>query len=92
MAKNIFVTSALASRGNSDYIELLAKEYNNKTMKIDNEKLGILFNIISQNDVNISVEVKTFLKAFQRNFRKGSRNSKVVQKLLKDGRKTVKSD
>lgn len=90
--KIFFVTSALASRGNSDYIELLAKEYNNKTMKIDNEKLGILFNIISQNDVNISVEVKTFLKAFQRNFRKGSRNSKVVQKLLKDGRKTVKSD
>ena len=87
--KIFFVTSALAARGNSEYIELLAKEYNNKTMKIDNEKLGVLFNIISQNDIDITLEVKTFLRAFQRNFRKGSRNSKIVQKLLKDGKKSV---
>ena len=87
--KIFFVTAALAARGNSEYIELLAKEYNNKTMKIDNEKLGVLFNIISQNDIDITLEVKTFLRAFQRNFRKGSRNSKIVQKLLKDGKKSV---
>lgn len=81
--KIFFVTSTLAGRGNNVYIELLAKQYNSKLINLDNDKLKILFNIIYQNDIDMNLEIKTFLRTYQRNFKKGSQTSKVIQSLLK---------
>lgn len=86
--KIFFVTATLAERGDNDYIELLTKEHNEKKIKLDSEKLNILFHIIYQHNLTPTNEVKKFLRIYQRNFRKGSKGSKIVQGLLKNGNQT----
>lgn len=86
--KIFFVTATLAERGDNDYIELLTKQHNEKKIKLDSEKLNILFHIIYQYNLTPTNEVKRFLKIYQRNFKKGSKGSKIIQNLLKNGSAT----
>lgn len=82
--KLFFIGATLAENKDFTYINQILRLYNNKTLKISDENLQILFQIIATNKISNSEEVKKFLKTYRRNFKKGSKGAKLIQSLVKE--------
>ena len=88
--KLLFISATLAVKGDSQYIDIIAKNYVDKKITLDNDQLGILFNLIYSNNFEINSSTRQFLKLYRRRVPKRSNLNKTIDLLSKGKREDAR--
>lgn len=88
--KLIFISATLAVKGDSQYIDIIAKNYVDKKITLDNDQLGILLNLIYSNNFEINSSTRQFLKLYRRRVPKKSNLNKTIDLLSKGKREDAR--
>lgn len=88
--KLLFISATLAVKGDSQYIDIIAKNYVDKKIALDNDQLGILFNLIYSNNFEINSSTREFLKLYRRRVPKRSNLNKTIDLLSKGKREDAR--
>ena len=85
-----FISATLAVKGDSQYIDIIAKNYVDKKITLDNDQLGILLNLIYSNNFEINSSTRQFLKLYRRRVPKKSSLNKTIDLLSKGKREDAR--
>lgn len=88
--KLLFISATLAVKGDSQYIDIIAKNYVDKKITLDNDQLGILFNLIYSNNFEINSSTRQFLKLYRRRVPKRLNLNKTIDLLSKGKREDAR--
>ncbi|PLT21623.1 NACHT domain-containing protein, partial [Psychrobacter sp. MES7-P7E] len=88
--KLLFISATLAVKGDSQYIDIITKNYVEKKMYLDNDQLSILLNLIYSNNFEINSSTRQFLKLYRRRVPKSSNLNKTIDLLSKGKREDAR--
>lgn len=88
--KLLFISATLAVKGDSQYIDIIAKNYVEKKIHLDNDQLSILLNLIYSNNFEINSSTRQFLKLYRRRVPKSSNLNKTIDLLSKGKREDAR--